>query len=399
MKFTTCETKDLIGFKVKIYPNQDQKDQINKQINLARAVYNIGLDMQNKAYDNGEGYIKLYDMMARFAKMRNEDPDYAWLKDMSVGTMRIVLKNLDNAFSNFFGSCKEENPQMDFGYPKFKSKKRSKKSFPVRPERTHAYGNKILISGIKDQLVLAKDHHIPEKCRLYDTYITFDGYDYWFSGSYIDHDRTHIDMSDREQTDAIGIDVGVVNMITTSNGDFYKLPDTSKEEKRLKRQQRHLDKDYRKYLGISMSTKTKYYDVPKSKNHQKRLAAQHKTMAKIYNKRRTAIHTATKQIVEQYPSAIVIENISVKEQLQTQPWMRKYAPQMMFNTIHNQIKYKAANRGIPVIIAEPNFASTLTCSNCGARGYTRHRKFTCSKCGFTADRDLNAAYNLRNLAR
>ena len=196
--------------------------------------------------------------------------------------------------------------------------------------------------------------------------------------------------------DPIGIDVGIVNMITTSDGDFYKFSDYKKYEKRLKRQQRRLSKDYNRYFKESLDTRTKYEDIPKSKNHYKKLEKRFKTISKMKNKRLNDIHTATKQIVSRNPSAIVIENISVLEQLQD-PWMEKFTNEMMYYEIHRQLKYKAAMRNIPVITAEKGFASSQICSNCGNIGYIKHRVFKCSHCGFKEDRDLNAAYNLKNL--
>ncbi len=108
------------------------------------------------------------------------------------------------------------------------------------------------------------------------------------------------------------------------------------------------------------------------------------------------IHTATKRIVDSNPTAIVIENISVRKQMKDK-YMRKYSPYMCFYEIHRQLKYKAADRNIPVIIAEKDYPSSQICSNCGCKGYIKHRVFKCSHCGYKEDRDLNASYNLRNL--
>lgn len=385
-KPSKIDNRFLKGHRVKIYPNENQRKEINLNIQVARGIYNLGLQMQNDSYDQGMGYIKYFDMITRFAKMRNDDPDYSWMRSISVGVMRETLNNLDGAFQRFFNKQNR--------YPKFKSKKKSKKSFSTRSDRTTIYGEYISISGLTDKLVFAKDHGIPEGTRMYNTVVSFDGYNYWFSCTC---ETQNIDMSEIEKSEPIGIDVGIVNMITTSNGDFYKFSDCSKYEKRLKRQQRRLSKDYNKYFTESLDTRTKYEDIPKSKNHYKRLQKRFKTISKMKNKRMNDIHNATKAVVSCNPSAIVIENISVKEQMQDL-WMRKFTHEMMYYEIHRQLKYKAAMRGIPVIVAEKGFASSQICSNCGEIGYLKHRVFKCSHCGFKEDRDLNAAYNLKKLA-
>ena len=71
--------------------------------------------------------------------------------------------------------------------------------------------------------------------------------------------------------------------------------------------------------------------------------------------------------------------------------------------LRSQIEYKAKRLGIRVILADTFFPSTQTCSQCGYRREGDHklvlndRVFTCPGCGFTLDRDLNAARNLAAL--
>ena len=66
-----------------------------------------------------------------------------------------------------------------------------------------------------------------------------------------------------------------------------------------------------------------------------------------------------------------------------------------------RINNKCEFLDIPLIKADSNYPSTKMCSCCGntiANTLTRDRMFICSECGYKEDRDLNAAYNLRNLA-
>lgn len=374
----------LRGYRIKIYPTEDQIIPITHVINSYRAIYNIALGIQNDNYDNGNPYIKYFDMCKIFSDMRNNDPNYRWFSSIHISTIREALRNLDNAFKNFFNkTCR---------YPRFKSRKKSKKFFCTRSERTYIRGSYIYISEIG--LIYADNHPIPEGVRLYNTGISFDGYDYWF---YCQVEKEKIN-SLTVFGNPIGIDVGIRNMITTSEGVYYHFSDTSKLEKRLKRQQRRLQKSYNRYLEESMRTKTKYEDIPKSKNMQKRLRMQFKTYQKIKHKKYNDIHTATKEIVESYPSIIVIEDIKVSDQLK-QSWSKKFAPNMLYYEIHRQLIYKAQDRSIPVMIADKDFPSSQICSKCGFRHkvYGNH-KFICPNCGLKIDRDYNASINLSNLA-
>lgn len=375
------------GFKIKIYPNEEQIKEITNVLHTTRAIYNLGLEVQINNYKNGGKYISLFSMNTLFSKLRNGS-DYPWLRRINASFMREELRRVDDAFIKFFKKINR--------FPKFKSKKHSKKSFGCRSDRTFIRGEYIQISGISG-LVLAKKHPIPEGVRLWGTTVSTDGYgNYWFSCK-IDTDP--IDMSDIQKTEAIGIDVGIVNMITTSDGDIYKFSDISKIEKRKKRLEKRISRDCQKYYEQALDTRTKYEDIPKSKNHKKRIALRQKLYTKISNKRKTEIHTATKQIVDKNPSAIVIENISVRKMFREDgTWIHKYAPVMMFYEMHRQIKYKAALRGIPVIVAPENYPSSQICNCCGSKGYFKHRTFVCPVCGYKNDRDINAAKNLRDLA-
>ena len=374
------------GYRVMIYPTEEQKAEIDRILHTTRAVHNLGLEIQIKNYKNGGKYLSLFTMNKLFTKLRNGN-EYPWLQNVSGSIIREELRRVDDAFIKFFNKITR--------FPRFKSRKRGKKSFGSRSDRTYIRGEYIQISGING-LVLAKDHHIPEGVRLWGTTVTTDGYDnYWFSCKV---DTDPIDMSNIPKSEAIGVDVGIVNMMTTSDGEMYKFSDVSRLEKKKKRLQRRLSRDYQMYYQQSLDTRTKYEDIPKSKNHQKRQTALYKVCSKIFNKRSTELHTATKRIVDKNPSAIVIENISVRKMLREEgSWIRKYAPVMMFYEMHRQIKYKAKLRNIPVIIAPEKYPSSQICNCCGNKGYFNHRRFICPTCGYEEDRDINAAKNLRNL--
>lgn len=373
----------LRGHKIKLYPTAYQITKIHTVINTYRAVYNIALGIQIDTYNNGKKYIQYYDMCKIFSDMRKNDPKYEWLNEITMSTIRQALVDLDHAYKNFFNKFRL--------FPKFKSKRYSKKSFMIRSDRIYIRNTDyIQIPDIG--VIYTKTHNLPIGGRVYNASIVFDGYFYWFTCQY-EREQIYLDCN---KSKPIGIDVGVRNMITTSNGDFYKFSDTSKYEKRLKRQQRRLQKSYNYYIAESMRTKTKYEDVPKSKNMQKRLLARFKTIQKIKNKRKNDMHTATKRIVDSNPSAIVIEDIRTRQLIQTTPWIRKHKP--CFGMIHQMLKYKAEDRNIPIIVANHNYPSSQICSRCGNKHKVYHHTYKCPICGLKIDRDLNAAINLENLA-
>lgn len=70
-----------------------------------------------------------------------------------------------------------------------------------------------------------------------------------------------------------------------------------------------------------------------------------------------------------------------------------------FSTLRRQLEYKSGWYGSQVQIIDRFFASSQTCSACGARAKTkldlRVRVFECAACGVRIDRDVNAARNIR----
>lgn len=375
----------LRGYKIKLYPTDEQKRLIDRAISIYRAVFNLGLDMQITTYKSGGKHISFYSMERIFSNMRNHIPEYSWLKELAMSNIREALADLETAYKMFFKGVTK--------FPKFKSKREYHKGLGCRSDRCRSLDHQIYISGIG--YIEAKRHGIPVGIRMYDTRITFDGYDYWYTCMCR---RETIDMTSIPKTEPVGIDVGVRHFATTSNGEVYQLSDISKLQKRLKRQQRRLSRYYRRYLAESQRTTTKYEDIPKSKNMLKALKDQRKTYDKIRNKRYTDVHTITKQIVSTNPAAIVVEDIRVRE-LQKDKWFLIRNPYPFFFEFRRQITYKAEDRGIPVIVADNSYPSSQICSRCGFQHkvYSNHL-FVCPNCGLHIDRDLNAAYNLRNLA-
>ena len=88
----------LRGYKIKIYPTEDQKNIINRTIQIYRAVYNIALDIQRNNRKNGEKYISFFNMEKIFSDMRNNDQNYSWFNEIPMSTIREALADLDNAF-------------------------------------------------------------------------------------------------------------------------------------------------------------------------------------------------------------------------------------------------------------------------------------------------------------
>ena len=99
------------AYKFRLYPNQNQKELINKTFGCTRLLYNYYLDKKIRVYENNIHSLSSY---ACIKDLKNLYNNYPFLKEVDSMSLRCALFNLDNAYNKFF---KEKS-----GYPKFKSK-------------------------------------------------------------------------------------------------------------------------------------------------------------------------------------------------------------------------------------------------------------------------------------
>ena len=128
---------------------------------------------------------------------------------------------------------------------------------------------------------------------------------------------------------------------------------------------------------------------------QKRLRRVDRKMTNIRDNFR---HQLTNSLIKREPSFIVIEGLNVRGMMQNQH-LSKAISEQGFNTISTYLLEKSKRHGIKIIKADRFFPSSKLCSNCGnikRNLKLSDRTFVCESCGFSLDRDLNAAINLLN---
>lgn len=387
--FCKANSDDLLRFKVKLYPTEDQKNILNKQIDLFRYVYNWALEVEHNNYNSNKEnshFLREHEMYEKFKELRNQS-GMEWLKELPLNTGRYAILRIIRAFKDFF--------ERRNRYLKFKSKKNNDdRNFTIRGERVRFFDNFVHIEGFKrGDNILCKKHNIPKGKKYYNCIIYFDGYDYWLALSMEVHEPMEFRFN---TTEGIGIDLGLHTLAKLSTGEEYHLPNVDKLEKRRKRQAAACMRDIKKRQAIADQTRIKFDDVKQSNGMIKRAKALRKTCNRMTNIRKTYIHTMTKQIVDKNPNYIVIETLNVKGMLKNKYLARKIS-EASFYEIGQQLKYKCKRRGIPLIKTPIDFPSTKTCSNCGnLYNVGKSRTYKCPFCGLVIDRDLNAAINLKN---
>ena len=386
------DSDKMRGYKIKLYPTKEQASVLNEHINLFRYVYNWGLSECKKFYDEHGTYIGKSLLFTKLSEFRNDND---WMKQIPLHSARLALQHLDYAFKEFF---KGRNR-----YPRFKSKKYSKKCVHYRNE-IYAFNfteNSVRIPGFPiSERIECKSHNVPlDVDRYYSCTITFDGINYWLSVN-VERDELNYHNNEYNTNDnvSLGIDLGIKKFAQLSNGDYYKSPSILKVlDKRQRRQQSKLRRMLNRRIIKSKRTKTKFEDVPMTKNEERLKIENNKTRIRMKNIRHSFIHDITSKIVHMGYNRIVIEDLEISRFIHERPINNVHEiTHSMWYKFREVLTYKARNNCISLVVANNQFPSSQICSNCGHRRKqsNRDRKYICHECGLIIDRDLNAALNL-----
>ena len=384
------------GFKVKIYPNEEQQELLFQFFGSARFAYNWVIGLEKENYKNGGKFITK-TQLTKLWKVKKKE--LLWAKKISGRAFRSGIFNAIESYERFFKGLS--------GYPKLKTKRNSRQSCGTHEQTTLIEHNRIKF----EKLGWVKCHNnIPctwsvhpngrsmTDKTLCNPIISYDGVDFWFSVS-VDVSDNQLDKNS-EFTDAIGIDLGIKKLATDSSRIDCIKPNIEKDKKKLKRLQRRASRYYEKRLLESKTTKTKMSDIPKSKNLLKLEREINKVHKRIVNKLDTNIHEYTTRLVKSNPKAIVIEDLNVKGMMKNKHLSEK-VKEAKFYEFRRQLKYKCKWNNVPLIIADRWFPSSKLCNCCGHKKLQlslSEREYICEECGYKEDRDYNASLNLRDLA-
>ena len=191
--------------------------------------------------------------------------------------------------------------------------------------------------------------------------------------------------------DGIGIDLGLKDFAIVSDGRTYKNINKSakikKLEKKLRREQRCLS---RKYENLKKGESTQ-------KNIQKQKLKVQKLYHRINNIRTDYINKSIAEIVKTKPSYITIEDLNVLGMMKNRHLSKAIASQKFYE-FRTKLKAKCDQNGIELRVVDKWFPSSKICHCCGTIKKDlklSDRIYRCN-CGYTSDRDLNAALNLRD---
>ena len=366
------------GYKIQIFPNEEQKKLMFKSFGCKRFAYNWALAKQQENYKNGGKFINDRTLRKEFTQLKRQE-EFKWLKEVNNNVTKQAIKDLCKTYKSFFEGVSK--------YPKYKSKKKSKQSFYNDVCKIKFDGYKVRLETIG--WVDMAENRIPKDCKYQNPRISFDGINFWLS---ISCKMEELTTNNSNKTEPVGIDLGIKTLMVCSNGMNFKRVKMKKQNKKLKRFQRRASRYYERMMKAKSSIK--------SKNLQKLETLILKQHQKISNVRINNIHQATTKLIKLNPSAIIIEDLNIKGMMKNKH-LSKAVADCAFYEIRRQLEYKCKWNNIKLIVADRWYPSSKICSCCGNKKTKlslSERTYICECCGTVIDRDYNASLNLKNLA-
>ena len=366
----------LLGFKTELKVNITQRILLAKHTGTARHAYNWGLALCKKLLkynkENPEERLKfpssidLHKLLVALVK-----PTHDWYYEVSKCAPQYALRQLRQAFNDFFKKKKINGKPV--GFPRFKKKSRHN-SFTLD-------GTIKVVDHFKIQVpvigILKTYEGLPKGFKPKNVTISRQA-DRWFISFKLEIEPE----SPQKITKSVGVDLGIKNLAILSTGEVIE---GAKSYKKLEQKLRRLQRDVsRKELKSN-----NWYKA------QLKVALLHKRIA---NLRKDTLHKLTTNLAKNH-GQIVIEDLNVLGMMRNRKLSKAIADMGLFE-FRRQLNYKCELYGSQLIIADRFFPSSKTCSACGQVKKTltlSERTFNC-ECGFSCDRDLNASYNLVRIA-
>jgi putative transposase len=367
------------AYRFELDPNQTQRVMLAKSVGAKRFVYNWGLELSRREYEQLGRRPKLGELKSRLVELkRSECP---WLYEVSAHIGQSALKDLNEAFERFFRSLKSEGPKV--GYPRFKKRgeRDSARLYDVALEERHV---RLPLIG----RVRLKERRSERGFdgRILSATIRRRG-DRWFVSLGVERQLEIAAKPVLRGADVVGVDLGLRATAVIHDGSTTRAIEPAHALRKHLRKLARLNREIaRKQRG--------------SRNREKAKLELARLHYRIFCLRQDHLHQLSASLART-KSVIVVEDLNVKG-MQQNRHLALSIGDAGIGELHRQLQYKSEWYGTRLIVADRFHPSTQLCSSCGVlneqlRGIEglQHRLFRCSACGLSLDRDENAALNLR----
>ena len=379
---------------VKLKVNKTMQKHLDALCDYRRYCWNKGLETWQLMYEahtlNQKDNPSPNERRVRDELVANKAD---WQYDLSARCLQLAIKDLANAWKNFF-----DKSQPDWGIPSFKSKKAPRQGF--KTDRAKIVNGKLRLdrprSISKESWFDLKSYEALKMDEVKVVSVFKEKDNYYAALPY----EEEIELKAKtQQKTAVYVNVGHFNY---TEGQINILPaKLQKLYKRIKHYQRMLAR--KREVNGKLATKSNNYFAVRTK-----LQRDYRKAANIQN---DLLQKFTTKLVNNYDQ-IVIEDLAVKEMMMTHV-ASKGMQRSLFSKFRRILTYKCDWYGKELILANKTYPSTQRCAACGygkkgeekitlqgnKKHGTKHNEYVCYECGYKNDRDENAVLNLLALAK
>lgn len=379
---------------VKLKVNKTMQKHLDALCDYRRYCWNKGLETWQLMYE-AHTLNKKDNPSPNERRVRNElvANKADWQYNLSARCLQLAIKDLANAWKNFF-----DKSQPDWGMPSFKSKKAPRQGF--KTDRAKIVNGKLRLDRprniSKEDWFDLKSYEALKMSEVKVVSVFKEKGAYYVA---LPYEEGISSKAKTHQKTAVDVNVGHFNY---TGGKINVLPvKLQKLYKRIKHYQRMLAR--KREVNGKLAAKSNNYFAVRTK-----LQRDYRKVANIQN---DLLQKFTTKLVNNYDQ-IVIEDLAVKQMMMTHV-ASKGMQRSLFSRFRQILTYKCNWYGKELILADKTYPSTQRCAACGyvkkgdekitlqgnKKHGTKHNEYVCYECGYKNDRDENAVLNLLALAK
>ena len=367
------------AYKFRVYPDAKRQTEIDERLILAQQFYNKILEKSIASYQNGKTKVSMAQFNRFVREIIQEDKKY--MKLYSQTRCEIEFRLL-KAYQNFFRRCdeKKNGKNVKAGFPRFKS--RDRYYSVVYPQDNGSFSiskNRLRVSRIGTMRI---EQHKEIEGKIKTMTIKKEAGNYYAIFTAI----KKMEISKIEDTDPVGIDMGLHSFIAASDGTKIEKP------KFVKKSKKHIAK----WQRITARRKKG------SKRRERAKLKLQKKWEHTTNQSNDFAHKLSDELINSGHTSFAVEKLNIQNMAKNHN-LAQSIYNASWNRFINMLSYKAESAGMKVIKVDPK-NTTQECSNCHniRRGEERltmnDRIYNCNVCGLTIDRDINASINILHRA-
>ncbi|NEP14615.1 MAG: IS200/IS605 family element transposase accessory protein TnpB [Symploca sp. SIO2C1] len=359
-------------YRYRIYPTVGQQMALARLFGCVRVVWNDALAFCIAQYQGGKKKPKNAELQKQFITQAKRIIERTFLSQVSCVPLQQSLNDLEQAYQNFFKSCKGQRKGKPVKPPRFK-KRHAKQSARFTQRGFSLKGDCLKLAKI-GKLKIAWSRPLPAE----PTSVTIikDAAGRYFVSFVVEIVSEVLPNTEK----SVGIDLGISTFATLDNGQKIDAPKPLK--KRINRLRR---------LSKNLSRKTRG-----SKRYERARKRKAKLQAKLKDTRTDFLHKLSTQIIRENQT-IVLEDLNVAGMVKNRK-LSKAISDLGWRQFRTYLEGKVQKYGREFRVISRWEPTSQTCSECGFRGGKLDlsiREWTCLNCGITHDRDVNAAKNIK----